>query len=302
MFDTIKFIIEGCSLSDYPSLGNKRGRINLITEEVYSQYSFHNNFCLRNTKKGITVSGSLNKYYHGNNLKIIQPDEIEIAVNAIIDNLDLHGVPLILRRIDIGVNVPLDHPVELYTSNLLELPRYDWNAYNNYQTVSFRTNRVTVQFYDKLAEMKKKREQINVEDRNILRFEIQYKNRLKQEYEFEPTIRSLCDPNFINQNLEKLFDTYMKIRKTNILQTNSFESKTKKDFMDSIFLSGLKSRGAESWLNELELISDNWPDKQKSRAKSKILDTVNQFGTQKNSTLMEELDDKINEAINNYGK
>lgn len=158
----------------------------------------------------VFITGSIHKFYLGNNFEEMKQQDIVKAFNLVSsslgDILDIRQAHI--RRLDIGVNILMDHHPTSYVNKLYSSSAKK-SAYYNGQTINAGNQSRGITVYDKTAEVKKEnrknREKMNVPD-NLLRLEASIKGRKVFEKRFGnqlPTVEQLL------QQLNKLPDIWL---------------------------------------------------------------------------------------------
>jgi len=82
----------------------------------------------------------------------------------------------IIKRMDFGFNIVVDHKVELYHLGLIECKRYRRNTFKDFETVEFTKGKRKLVFYNKINELpgylKRKYSRSILKKKNIIRYEI----------------------------------------------------------------------------------------------------------------------------------
>ena len=130
----------------------------------------------------ITITGSLHKFFKGDNLSEFTFDELKQALQLLADKTGLNILSGIIKRIDFGANIPVKNPVTMYNLLLTYAPRYVKDTFSNYQTVTFRKKHIALTFYDKIkqidASTKKKHYRSISLNKNVIRYELKLLKRL----------------------------------------------------------------------------------------------------------------------------
>jgi len=128
MFDTIHIWL--------PSERSGKIDLNLFiqnlekTEEIKSEFGeykirgkLRQNLNVLFTSNGISIKGSLAKYFIGNNLKTLTREEIKTAIQKIGNDLSIPILKAKLTRIDIGFNMSMEYEPRYYFNGLGEKSR-----------------------------------------------------------------------------------------------------------------------------------------------------------------------------------
>lgn len=248
MIDTITFMVEGQPDVSFfePRLTDFK-KIFSYKHQDYSFTGFLRNMYVRLYYNQMIITGSLNRYYMGSNVHEFTLKEIRTAIEDLSSTLNIDMRTAQVFRLDLALNLKMDHPVESYLDAFIRgrpTGRYQKAEYAE-ETVSFMNKRRTVQFYDKLAEMKQRKEDIPLElqDLYLLRCEVQFKNRLKAQFKKKITLDMLGQNNFFREALNwyenEMLETRMQ-RQYKLLKPVNVKS-----FKDYLALKGLISLGGE---------------------------------------------------------
>lgn len=133
--------------------------------------------------KGTVITVSIPKFLYGNNLKNISPDEVRHAIEELskLFNYDFRKAKI--RRLDFGLNIEVPRPVKSYWPTLgqkLYFKRVLAAPTSSY----YKTEQRELQFYDKLKEMKNRKQAIpqEYESKNILRIELRFRKRVQSQF------------------------------------------------------------------------------------------------------------------------
>lgn len=236
MYDTVKFTIQESDLNNEVCfLEEVACRISVKSNSSNEVTGYLDN--MRVEVKGTTliVIGSLLKYYQGNNYySYLSRWKTKMVIDKLSKAL---GVPMgkaKVTRIDIGFCYKMKNPVQLYLSRLLYKDGY-FRSQIKKETVYFEKHDATLCFYDKIAEMKKRKEIANVEKLkdlnviNLLRYEFRFRKVSKI---FGKTIRGedLYDSAFALSALNIWYNCYMNIQKGFDAELSAISFYGKKDF------------------------------------------------------------------------
>lgn len=247
--------------------------------------------------------GSLCKYLLDSNLMGLQRKDIQTAIEKISDELHLPFDQSQVTRLDISHNMILKEPPGFYLPLLGQSPRY--NRLEQPAGLYYSKHNAAKVFYDKLGQMKSSRERIpdHYRNRNVLRYELRYKNRLPKHFK-KPRIlgMDLYEEMFYIQCVDQWVKEFTDIKKLNLSNTIMTPTGSTKEFIDRMALEGLKKFGVN---NAIELIQA-WKDaghidrKQSYDLRQKIdvlssghdSDEVNQY--------LQELENKVMEVPQYY--
>jgi hypothetical protein len=207
---------------------------------------------LRNLRIGtngtlLKIRGSLNKFLHGHNLRNIGIKEVEQAIRVIENEL---GVSLRLaevRKLELGVNVLLNHPPIIYNKVLGEHPRlfrYETSSGLYYFPNAKRKNQhKLLRFYDKANEARKVAK-IEFKNTKLLRYEMMLSaNEIDRLANRKLTAYDLFDSRIYCLIVDKAISEFQKIE---ILHLPRFKPpRSIKDFNELLRCKGVEAVGSK---------------------------------------------------------
>ena len=308
MYDTVKFIIQESDLNNEVCFMEEVAcRISVKSSSSNEVTGYLDNMKVEIKGTTLIVIGSLLKYYQGNNYNSYLS---RWKTKMVIDKLSKAlGVPMKkakVTRIDIGFCYNLESPVQLYLSRLLYEDGY-FRSQIKKETVYFEKHDTTLCFYDKIAEMKKRKETANVEELkdlniiNLLRYEFRFKKVSKI---FGRTIKGedLYDPAFASSALDIWYNCYTNIQKGFDAELSAIGFYGKKDFKLFCVTFTMKNLDLFSALEEAfvkgDITSKNKFDIKEVIKEAELLVTDKWNG----QNLIDELTVKIDNTYNNVKK
>lgn len=195
--------------------------------------------------------GSLCKFYLGDNFKTLGRRDTQRAIEMLSDMLHLPMDRADITRIDVAENMIMKHPVSVYLNHLGQLARA--TRLPEPSGLYYRIGDECLCFYDKPKEQKNHHNQIPqlYQDRNVLRYEQRYLNRIAARLKEERiTGGTLCAEQFYIKLLINWRDRYKAITKINDVTLN-FDAMTTKQQLYKMGLLAL----AEKVGGQLELIN-----------------------------------------------
>jgi len=105
---------------------------------------------------GVLISGSLQKQVRGENVSMMTRGEYEEVIRGIETATNLDSNRSIVRSVEIGATIPVDHPPRDYMAGWGTISRFPKFTYGDGTTVGYRVSRRSFQGYDKEREMKQK--------------------------------------------------------------------------------------------------------------------------------------------------
>ena len=262
----------------------------------------HENMTIWAKSDKLTVLGSLCKLYYGNNIRNLSPDSIceSLSKLSTVLGIDIGNADVV--RFDAGVNLVLSETIPTYLSVLGENSNYKLRKHGR-ETVAYDLVRRTVQFYDKIAEMKKKRDKIPVEfeNQNVLRYEIQWKNKVADQWKRPVFANMLSDPLFLEEIAIRMSSEFERIPKLDghrIVRVTGWRS-----MKDQLAYDGIKSRGGPSAvlsIVEAGRKSGKVKSMDLSRIRKGVYDLVSNPEIVEPCPAAVELEDKIKSALNEF--
>lgn len=187
MYDTFKAYLGADAIIDRDGLLNSLSGL----EEVYSRkldaYRFrghHRNLFVTVSIRGISVNGSLCKWYHGNNLQGLTMQDTQRAIQDLSEALRVPIASAKVSQLHLSANLLMQHPTSVYFRLIGQAPgKRRMQRITQRYGVELRNNTCMYQFYDKLKEMKMKDEPIppGMIGKHVLRFEVKYNRNMKQK-------------------------------------------------------------------------------------------------------------------------
>ncbi|MDR0732986.1 MAG: hypothetical protein LBF08_02835 [Dysgonamonadaceae bacterium] len=302
MYDTVNFKIERAGLFGANSFDIKRYLSN-VTEwknKNGSNYTGNaENYKITVSEKGIiSLSGSLSKYYFGDNLQSLTRRDTKQAIDKLSDLIHLDFRKAKVTRFDIAGNIltqrqPADYYPYLGSKQYFERVQATTNTlyYNNHQK--------QLCFYNKAKQAATKKIPIPTElqNENLLRYELRYSNHINKQFKTDVTATMLYEEAFYSLVPQNWYNEFNSIETT---KSNNFmpNVRTIKQAERAAFARLLQNAG-QPFIDEI--ISDckankrfkHRADYSKLKAKLKKLIVASDF--EDNSDLIKELKLKIYE-------
>ncbi|MCH7402895.1 phage/plasmid replication protein [Belliella kenyensis] len=193
------------------------------------------------TSTGISIKGSLPKFYQGNNLKELSIREIKSAINKIEDDLSVPISKAKLTRIDIGFNFSMKYEPKFYFDGLGEKSQM-FRGLVNSTSLYYKNSLKTMNFYDKNKEFYKTTrfpEWFKIE-KNLLRYELRIKRKLGNVFENrEVLVSDLFDERFCKKIITLWAKYYFQIKKNNLVEFKPELISAIKDYVDYLTFIGI---------------------------------------------------------------
>src|SRR5271157_4804561 len=112
------------------------------------------------TGQGISVNGSLPRFFYGNNAMSLKRDTTKQAIEKMSDELHLPMNQAKVSRLDIAENIMIEKPVIAYLPQFVSAPYLNKDSYCNGEGVLFKNRQKALAFYDKPKEISDKHKTI----------------------------------------------------------------------------------------------------------------------------------------------
>lgn len=282
--------------------------------DVTGEHRFDGGFSLTGNLGNLRVSvtgnrvkisdGSLCKWYLGDNFQTLTRGDTKRAIEMLSDKLHLPLNNADITRIDIAQNFIMKHPPEVYFNHLGQLPRY--NRLPQPNGIYYQNGNRQIILYNKVKEQKAKGQTIPelYRERNVLRYELRHKNRLREVFNRDRvTGADLYNEPFYMQIIDKWHTTYEAIQKINLIQIDFTKMTTKRELYLASLADLVTRQGGEllfmNQLNEAAKRREITP-KQKIDLKRAVKEACGSTINTKESDLTSELDKKVLDAVKFY--
>ena len=263
------------------------------------------NLTLSVSRKGVSIKGSLSKYYFGTNTKSLNRATTERAIIKLSNELQLPLSIGSISRVDFGINCIMKYKPTFYFNYLGESQYYKRSQFLN--TLFYINGNRTKAFYDKLLEMKKNKESIpdDWNGKNILRYEIRHSRRLSKQLK-EPDIKvsSLYQNVFYTKMFKRFKEGFMTIHKVPEFNLDIENMNTPKDLFDQLVLMQIKEMGIDGFNGLIERLREmdafNRPEYY-SKAKSEARNKMKRFKSNESENPINELLSKIDRVYEPCG-
>jgi hypothetical protein len=243
-------------------------------------------------------NGSLSTYYFDNNFETLTVKQTKEVIESISDNLHLDINQADITRIDFASNIITIEPPQNYFTCLTERSRTNRILWNS--TLYFSNKHLSLVFYDKVKDYQSKGKDIPhpYTDSNVLRYE----RRLLKLNRLRYTGKELYNENYFNQFLIDWKKDYERIKKCTPLKFTN-EEISMKDLDIYRWKLLINATGGIEKFNQL---LDNEQREGKLKRQNKyymkkiINEAVNSPDLLEENNLVTELNEKINQAYNQY--
>ena len=303
MYDNINMRIEAGKIKEGGYYKKIPTLLENVKENRYSNGHIYIGGKLQNlyvsvSEAGLSISGSINKYYHTDNFQKLTRQQTQMAVEKLEDTLQINLEESSLTRLDVAHNLIMSNDPKCYYSLLGECTYYtrlqqpNSIYYNNHKKVKL--------FYDKVKEGKKSKQHIPKHwlSRNVLRYELRLLNRLSDSLNTNsPSLHSLYNEGFYMACLDVWEEEYYQIKKHRLFKPKK-EDMTTKEGKEYLLSACIQTIGH----NEINEIVSNWQGYFTSaREARRFKNSIRKLkGLTEESELIEELDAKISKVKSNY--
>lgn len=302
MYDTIGMRFNTLEVIKWHNLGSGVKEIIDVETGLTKMRGKLANLQINEIETGYLIFGSFPKYYLGNNLETLTRKTTKQAIEKLSDELSLKIENSVMYRVDVSQNFILQNRVKNYLNCLDELSRFKKST--NEKSVYYHSSKIQLILYDKIAEMRKKRQEIPEEFKQyagkILRYELRYLRNLKQSFKKEILLKDLTEELFYIDLINKWKSFYFEITKKNKLKFNNMALKNVKQFQNQLMLIAINSLGIEEINNMIELSREELDRFKIKRIKDKIKQIKQTKELTEMNPLIKELDNKINNAVKYY--
>ena len=308
MYDTINLWLPNDNASSF-DLEKTLQNLSGITEHSRNDGQFYFSGFLKNYKvnisgQGISLKGSLAKYFLPDNFHTLTRSDSARAFEKMADELLLPISQAKVNRIDFAQNFLMDFEPEAYYSFLGDCQYYHRQPLS--QSLYYSNTLRQKLFYNKIAEGKAKG--LSLPDvwngQKVLRYEMRFTSRLPKQFnQSEITPSSLTDEKFYMAIFDKWLAEYEAINKLHSINFNLSDMNSPKDFWKQINLMAVNMIGQDKIMQEIENLRHQKAfDKPEyySRLKKEIKELCKTPEMTASSDLVAELDKKIRSAKTNY--
>lgn len=281
-------------------LGKVNNGFNQHTGECFYSGYAGDNYKVSISDNGISLKGSLARYYCGNPDSVLTHLDSLYAIEKLSDELLLPIHKATVKRIDLACNIVTDCKPEAYYQFLGNSRHFDRQPVFESLYYRQKSKQKELILYDKVAELKANKQCIPKEwnGKNILRIELKLMNHLTNQFNRPEILAStLHEGSFFLDMVNKWLAEYEAIEKLNILNLNFAQMKTPKDFKDHILLMQLNELGqvkTMEMIKQMKLMDVMDRPEYYCRLKNDIRQLFNSPKHTTESELIKELNEKVN--------
>ena len=210
------------------------------------------NMKVRITKSKIKIEGSIHVFSKGNNLESMSFHEFIEAIYLLEQMLQLPIEHARVSRLDFSENILLKHPIETYFNYFGQKSRFKKQVFDN--GISYNSEELFLVFYDKIKELKHKRESIPeyFQGKNVMRFEMRFMRKLGKTFQVpELTAGMLKERAFFNQLCQKWRQEFKSVAMEMISPISLNPTGSKPKILEELALLYIHQIGIDSFLNEI---------------------------------------------------
>ena len=255
------------------------------------------NLCVNVKADSVIIYGSFCKWLLGDNYKTMTREDIKQSIDRLSAAIHLPIERAIVTRLDVGLSIPVNEPIENYFNHLGELSRY--KRLEQATTLYYDQQSKKLCFYDKNKEQRDHRETIpeQYQDTNVLRYELRYTSKLKKQLvEPEITAGMLYNEQFYTKLKANWIEAYKQIIKVNTTQPNAIAMNSRKNFFKLTCAAWVEQMGgmaaALKYIKEAQRRGDI-NDKEACRRKKDIIEAYADSELTIPCNAISELDSKI---------
>jgi hypothetical protein len=311
MYDTVNFWLNRVEAgsgfeNSVMHLTNAKETVNKDTGEIWTVGSL-NNLKVTVSMAGVSIKGSLAKFYLPDNTYTLNRNQTKEAVCKLSDCLHLNLLQANITRLDVSTNFIMQREINRYF-DVLGLCTYfnRVQATNNtlyYHNVGKEQKKAMI-FYDKTMEVQQRGGTIPdvYQGANLLRYESRWNTRLPQQFK-EPEIKgnTLYNRKFYNKVVSFWGDNYFKIDKKRTVKIEVMENiRTVSDAADLICAVALQRLPPDEVQNILEDMKHRnvFEDrKYYTRLKEKLKGIMSKTDITEADELVKELDGEIRQVL-----
>jgi hypothetical protein len=262
------------------------------------------NYKVNVSQAGISLKGSLAKYYLPDNFHTLNRGDSERAIEMMADELHLPIEQAKVSRIDFAQNFLMRYDPKVYYSYLGECSHYERLSMPD--ALYYQNGLRTKLFYNKVAEGKKRSLKLPEvwNDQNVLRYELRFTKRLPQQFNL-PVVKAcnLYNEQFYISLVRHWIDEYKAINKLNLINLNLTEMNSPKDFRKQLELIAVNAIGQDRLMQMIEEMRHKKAFEKPeyySRLKKELRELCKTPDLTTSSDMVAELDKKIEAVRQNY--
>ena len=220
--------------------------------------SFYNGMKFSSVADRVSVSGSIPKFDHGNNVRICSYDEIKQSFNEISELIKVKCSDMRVSSMEVGANLYVKHKPETYFPLLGECPKMGypqaWASTLYYKGIKRRQKK----FYDKMKDASAKGMKFDPSfyGQNLLRFEVSYKSALLQQFGYFPSVENVLKKDNFNSLIDDWKKEFDMIRINQVPYLNA-TIRTSGEFKEYCAQKYMADNGAECIYSMIKYLNDS---------------------------------------------
>ena len=307
MYDKIKFFIPRTRLAQdvTPYLEKVCNVVDAKTGECIQVSGTTGGIKVSMFPGGISVIGSLPKYYNQSNVFTLDRSKTEEALQMLSDALHIDMMEAFVTGLEFGTQFPMKKPPGAYFRLFGDIPRLRKETVGTtvyYKSPGKRQNK-TLCFYDKTEEATTKGIATPgiLSGMPLLRYEARFNGHLAKQFKVqEVTGATLVEKAFYKNMVRIWQENYFAIPKMNGTKYNDMDNiKTAKDAVNVFFARLISQTGADEigeFVTELRQNGTFSDAKYYTRVKKQLHDIASSISEQHTNEDIRELDDAIKNA------
>lgn len=208
------------------------------------------NLYIKTSGSGVTVNGSLSRYWLGSNVLAPTFSDCREALRQLEEELGSSMATMSVYRLDIAATLNMKHPCPRYLRMFGSLPRF--KRFERDKGLLYKTKRRELDFYDKRAEARSRKEALPkcFNGRNALRYELRYRQFLKEQFGGKVTAERLVDVDFFRDVVQRWVSSYHAVDKHPGTLAVSLDMTSPKSFGTSLERFAIDQLGGEAAILE----------------------------------------------------
>lgn len=231
MYDNLHIWADRVIVGDgFPTIANRLEHVTETTEIETGETKisgFLDGLKVAVNGGGLSVIGSLCKYFHGTNIYTLRCKSTQKAIEQLSEALGFNIANAKVTYLEFGTSFIMSNPVTEYFKRLGYMSNMLRNMHESltYSTRGVQDNK-SFTFYDKERELRKRREPLpdGFAGLNILRYEMRFRHRLPHQLGWsEVNVGTLYDSDFYTMLVKRYQAEYFAISKQQRLQPKAME-------------------------------------------------------------------------------
>ena len=303
MYDSLNSWIDKDLISDCGYLTRVPSILTNIVETqrdtgFYSLSGNLENLRVSANLSGVSISGSLNKFWHNDNFQKLTRQQTELSIEKISDLLQIDFGLSSIQRLDIAHNFIMNETPENYYHFLGDCTHYNRMVQPN--SIYYSNKLKTKLFYNKALEGTAKKMELPAiwQNKNILRYEFRLLKRIASQMNMTAIqARDLHSESFYIAIIDKMINEYNQIKKNKLL-TPTIDNMTCKNAKEFLLSALVEMYGINQTSEIVQSWTNNFSTKKEAQRFKRELNNLK--GMTESSPLISELDKKIMRIKEHY--